>query len=319
MEFGFGLPGRGANARPEAIKALVDAGESAGFSHFSIPDHVVMPRTNDSTYPYSQSGRFPGDGRGDWLEQLTYLAYLAGITAKARLITSVMVVPHRQPVLAAKMLATADVLSGGRIVVGCGAGWLAEEFAAIQAPPFEERGRVTNEYLEIFKTLWTDAAPEYAGRYASFKDIHFEPKPVQKPHPPLWIGGESPAALRRAATYGDAWYPIGANPRFPLNTIERYRDGVARLEAACEKAGRPRDAVKLSFWANWYREDEQRRTDTGERHILSGSAQEVADDARRLRDAGVSVLLFNFERGSLDDSLAAVGRFVDEVMPLAAA
>ena len=149
------------------------------------------------------------------MEQLTTIAYLAGVTTSIKLLSSVMVLPHRSPVLTAKMLATIDVLSQGRLIVGCGVGWMEEEFEAIGAPPYAERGAVGNEYLRVFKELWTSDDPSFDGDYANFSNIAFAPKPVQQPHPPLWIGGESPPALRRAGQLGDAWYPICSNPSFP--------------------------------------------------------------------------------------------------------
>ena len=313
MEYGFGMPVRGAIAGAETVRVLAEEGEKLGYGYVSVADHIVMPRSYASTYPYSESGRIAGVETGYFMEQLTLLAHLAGLTETMRLLTSVMVVPHRQPVVAAKTLATIDVLSGGRLTLGVGAGWLAEEFVAVGAPPFAERGRVTDEYLQIFKTLWTQEAPAFQGRYHSFADIHFEPKPVQKPHPPIWVGGESPAALRRAARYGDAWYPIGANPRFPLNTLERYRAGVARLQEALRKEGRSPDALKLAFWANWYKEDTPRTTDTGERHIMTGSDREIADDIKALGDAGVSAVFFAPQRDTVDATLASMRRFRENV------
>jgi alkanesulfonate monooxygenase SsuD/methylene tetrahydromethanopterin reductase-like flavin-dependent oxidoreductase (luciferase family) len=114
-------------------------------------------------------------------------------------------------VLAAKMLSTIDVLSGGRLVVGIGAGWLQAEFDAVVGPPFAARGRVTDEYLGAFRRLWTEEAPHFEGNWIDYDGVTFEPKPVQKPHPPIWVGGESGPSLRRAAQFGGAWYPIGSN------------------------------------------------------------------------------------------------------------
>src|SRR5690606_22397255 len=127
---------------------------------------------------------------GECFDQIATLAFVAGRTSRIRLLSSVMVLPHRQPMLAAKMLATADALSGGRLIVGCGVGWMKEEFEAIGAPPFAARGRVADEYLHAFKELWTKDAPRFEGEHVRFANIAFEPKPAQKPHPPIWIGGE---------------------------------------------------------------------------------------------------------------------------------
>ena len=214
MEFGFGVPSRGPLASLENLVALAQKGEELEFDIISVSDHVVVPNSIDSTYPYNESGEFTSSVDGEYMEQLITIGYLAGVTSSIKLLTSVMVLPHRSPVLTAKMLATVDVLSQGRLIVGCGVGWMREEFEAIGAPPFEERGAVGNEYLRVFKELWTSDSPSFDGDYCSFSNISFAPKPVQQPHPPLWIGGESPPALRRAGQLGDAWYPICSNPRF---------------------------------------------------------------------------------------------------------
>jgi probable F420-dependent oxidoreductase len=255
-------------------------------------------------------------GEGDCLEQLTAMAFLAGATTRMRLLSSVMVVPHRPPMFTAKALATLDVLSQGRVTVGIGAGWMDEEFRAIGAPPFAERGKVTDEYLRIFKTLWTEDDPRFDGKYAKFENINFNPKPLQKPHPPIWVGGESPAALRRTVALGDAWYPIGSNPEFPLNTAERFSQGVARLHEEAGRAGRDPATIELAYWASWYKEGQTLTLDGGQRQLFTGSDAEVAQDIVTFRSLGVRHLLFNFARATLADSLAAMERFAHKVLPL---
>ncbi len=318
MDYGFSIPTRGALATPESIVAITRRGEELGFAMVAIPDHIVIPRRIASPYPYNPQRKMPGAEEGDCLEQLMLMSYLAAATRKIRLLTSVMVVPHRNPVFTAKALATIDVLSQGRITVGCGAGWMDEEFQAIGVPPFAERGKVTDEYLRIFKLLWTEADPRFNGSYAQFKDIVFEPKPVQKPHPPLWIGGESPAALRRVVALGDAWYPLGANPEFPLNTVERYTNAVAVLRTAALGAKRDPSSIALAYWAPWYREGRTNMLEDGRREAFTGTDEEVAQDIRAFRAVGVRHLLFNFVRSTLDGSLAAMERFAAKVLPLAA-
>ena len=223
MDFGFGLPTRGPLSAPQTLAALAAGGEDLGFTYIGVADHIVVARRIDSTYPYSETGSFTGWESGECLEQLTLLGYLAAHTTAIRLLSSVMVVPHRNPVHTAKILSTIDNLSGGRLTVGCGVGWMREEFEAIGTPPFDNRGSVSDEYIRVFKELWTSDAPTFEGKYASFSDIVFSPQPVQKPHPPIWIGGESPAALRRAARLGDAWYPIGSNPTYPCRPSGSFR------------------------------------------------------------------------------------------------
>jgi len=155
MEYAFGALAQGVFANPENLSLLAKTGEKLGFEVMWFNDHIVMPRAIGSRYPYTDSGQFNEFGEtGDYLEQLTVLSYVAAQTSRVKLLTSVMVVPYRDPVLTAKILATADVLSEGRVIVGCGAGWLREEFKALGRPPFEERGSVTEEYIRVFKNLW---------------------------------------------------------------------------------------------------------------------------------------------------------------------
>jgi probable F420-dependent oxidoreductase len=216
----------------------------------------------------------------------------------------------------AKALATIDVLSHGRVTVGCGVGWMDEEFKAVGAPPFAERGKVTDEYLRIFKTLWTEDDPRFEGKYARFQNISFLPKPVQKPYPPLWIGGESPAALRRVVALGDAWYPIGSNPEFPLDTLERYTQALSRLRDEAGRANRDPASIELAYWANWYKEGRANTLDNGQRQLFTGSDADVAGDIAAFRSLGVRHLLFNFVRSTLSESLSATERFAAQVLPL---
>ena len=316
MDYGFSIPTRGPLATRESIVALAKRGEALGFQYIAIPDHIVIPRAIASPYPYNPERKMVGAADGDCLEQLVLMAYLAAATTKIRLLTSVIVVPHRNPVHTAKALATIDVLSQGRVTVGCGAGWMDEEFKAIGVPPFAERGKVTDEYLRVFKTLWTEDDPRFSGQYANFQNISFLPKPTQTPHPPLWIGGESPAALRRVVALGDAWYPIGSNPQFPLDSVERYAQALARLRQAASDAKRDPASIDLSYWAPWYRDGHVETLPDGKRRLFTGSDAEVAQDVRALGTLGVRHLLFSFVRRNLEDSLAAMGRFAEKVLPL---
>ena len=216
MEFGFYLPNNGPTSQPDDLAEIARHGDRLGYHSMVVGDHVLVPKQIDSPYPYTVSGEFPGGEAGEYLEQLTLLTFLAGITQKIRLVPSVMIVPYRNPLLAAKILATLDVLSKGRLTLGVGVGWMEEEFQALDAPPFSQRGEVTNEYLQIFKELWTSDNPSFDGEHYQFSGINFLPKPVQKPHPPIWVGGQSRRAIRRAAQLGNGWHPVGAIPAAPL-------------------------------------------------------------------------------------------------------
>ena len=315
MEFGFGVPSRGPLASLENIVALAQKGEELGFDILTVSDHIVVPNDIDSIYPYNETGEFVSSQSGEYMEQLTTIAYLAGVTSRIKLLTSVMVLPHRAPVLTAKMLATIDVLSQGRLIVGCGVGWMEEEFEAIGAPPYAERGAVGNEYLRVFKELWTSDDPSFDGDYASFSDIAFAPKPVQQPHPPLWIGGESPPALRRAAQLGDAWYPICSNPAFPVGTIAQYAEYQSRVRANAERAGRDPATLDFAYSVNWY-DDTQAHTADGERRILTGSADQIAGDVKALEELGVNHLVLNFQGADLQATFDDLSRFTENIKPL---
>jgi alkanesulfonate monooxygenase SsuD/methylene tetrahydromethanopterin reductase-like flavin-dependent oxidoreductase (luciferase family) len=179
MLIGFNLPMSGPLSSPDTIARLAVEGEAIGYDYAAVSDHLVEPIDIHARYPYSESGEFPRGSRGDRHEQLTAVAYLAAKTSRLRFLTSVMVVPHRPAVLTAKILSTIDVLSAGRLFVGIGAGWLKEEFEAIGAPNFAERGTVTDEYLQAFRELWTAQEPRFEGRFVKFAGLFFAPKPVQ--------------------------------------------------------------------------------------------------------------------------------------------
>ena len=153
MQYGFGAPVSGALSSPDNLARIAVEGEAMGYDYTTISDHVVIPRDIEARYPYSDTGEFPGRSRGDRHEQLVAVAFVAGKTSRLRLVTSVTVVPHRPAVLQAKMLATIDVLSKGRLTFGIGAGWMKEEFEALGVPPFAERGAVTDEYLMACREL----------------------------------------------------------------------------------------------------------------------------------------------------------------------
>src|SRR5262245_57598874 len=166
MRYGFYLPTRGPVATPNDLDALVTRAEALGFHSVEIADHIVLPVKQESKYPYTTSGAFPSEG--DALEQVALTAFIAAKTRTLRLVTSVMILPHRNPVVTAKSLATIDVLSGGRLTVGVGVGWLREEFEALHAPAFDRRGAVSDEYLRIFKVLWTRSPASFAGEFYRF-------------------------------------------------------------------------------------------------------------------------------------------------------
>jgi probable F420-dependent oxidoreductase len=314
MKIGFSAPTAGPLSALDPLVRLCVGAEELGFDYGTFSDHVVIPTEIASPYPYSATGEFTNQGTGERNEQLIELAFVAARTSKLRLVTSVMVIPHRPAVLAAKQLATIDTLSGGRVVLGIGAGWMKEEFEAIGAPPFAERGKVTDEYVAAFKELWTKDKPKFSGQYVAFDKITFAPKPAQKGGIPIWVGGESGPALRRTAKYGDAWYPIPNNPAFPMDSLKRLTAGIARLRQLTAEAGRDPKSVGVTVRFPRYGEGLPAKADDGERKLFSGKPSEIAADIKALQALGVDSIDTGFGGSTVPDILAEMKKFKAEVM-----
>ena len=312
MEYGFYLPNSGAGAEPDALADIAKLGDRLGFYCMVMPDHILQPNQVNSTYPYSLTGDILAAGQsgdGEWPEQITTLAYLAGVTERIRLVTSVMIIPYRNPILTAKMLSTLDMLSKGRLILGAGVGWMEEEFELLNTEPFAERGAVTNEYLRAFIELWTKDDPKFEGKYVNFSDITFLPKPVQKPYPPIWIGGQSKPAIRRAAQIGDCWHPVGAIPAAPLEP-EELAENLVLLHQYAEKAGRDPATIQVSVKAPLYDAGDS----SGPRRRFSGSSDEVRQDVQTYADVGVTHLIFDFRTGDPKQTEDRMAQFSEEVM-----
>jgi len=312
MEYGFYLPNSGAGAEPDALTDIAKLGDRLGFYCMVMPDHILQPNQVNSTYPYSLTGDILAAGQsgdGEWPEQVTTLAYLAGVTERIRLVTSVMIIPYRNPILTAKMLSTLDMLSKGRLILGAGVGWMEEEFELLNTEPFAERGAVTNEYLRAFIELWTKDDPKFEGKYVNFSDITFLPKPVQKPYPPIWIGGQSKPAIRRAAQIGDCWHPVGAIPAAPLEP-EELAENLVLLHQYAEKAGRDPAIIQVSVKAPLYDAGDS----SGPRRRFSGSSDEVRQDVQTYADVGVTHLIFDFRTGDPKQTEDRMAQFSEEVM-----
>ena len=310
MEFGFYLPTHGPLAKRDPILEIASHAENIGFDSMVAGDHVIAPINLESQYPYSVGSEVPWDSSGEHLEMITELAFLAGITSKAKLVTSVMIVPHRNPVLTAKMLSTIDVLSGGRLVVGVGVGWLEEEFESLDTPPFNRRGKVTDEYISIFKELWSEEEPSYDGEFYSFKRLQFSPKPIQKPGPPIWVGGQSRAAIRRVVKMADAWHPVGANPASPLEPSEMAVE-IDYMDSYCEKIGRNRSEISIVLKAPVY---DKENSFGGNRRRFSGNPEQIVADIKEYENLGVSHIVLDTRSADLNKSLEKMDWLSEEVM-----
>lgn len=315
MQFGIHIGPRGCMTTRANIMALATRAEALGYDILGVADHVIAPVTTSVRYPYTADGVWPGAPTGECMDTLAMLAFLAGCTHRMKLLTSVLVVPHRHPVLTAKLISTADVLSDGRVIAGVGAGWMAEEFAALGTPPFAERGAVTDEYIRAWKTLWTEERPAMAGKYAAFENVVFEPKPVTKPHPPIWVGGESGRSLRRVAELGDGWYPVSNNAQVLLNTPDRLRAGVGRMHRAVEKAGRDPSTIDIAYV--WFLPPSWKARpgpDGAGRQMFSGSADDMLEDIATMADIGVRNCIFYLQRPTIEATLDLQQRFAEDVL-----
>ncbi len=314
MKFGVHFGSRGVAGEPDSLKAVAQAAEALGFDHFGMSDHVVVATEVESAYPYAASGKFFAQDSGVSLEQVTALSFVAAATSRIRLLTSVLVLPHRHPVLAAKMLATVDTLSKGRLTVGVGVGWMAEEIALLGGPPFAERAAASDEYIQAFRELWTAADPAMSGRHAAFERLKFAPKPVQNPAMPIWVGGESKPARRRAGRLGDGWYPVAANPKAPLDAPALFRAGLDEVQAAAESVGRAPEALEAALLAIYSRVGEEQAGREGGRRAFTGSAASIVDDIGRFADAGMTQFLIGGDGDDLAGTLKRMETFSAQVI-----
>jgi probable F420-dependent oxidoreductase len=208
--------------RFEQMAAVARRAEDLGFESVWLPEHLVLPTQFTSRYPYSSDGVPPIRPDAPHLDPLILLTHLAAATSKIRLGTNIYLLPLRHPLATARAVMSLDVLSAGRVTLGVGVGWLEEEFRAAGLE-FQTRAARTRECVRALKALWTDSEPEFHGRFFDFGPVKFEPKPVQKPHPPIVFGGESEAALRRAADLGDGWYGVGHSPASAVRQAVKLR------------------------------------------------------------------------------------------------
>ena len=287
MNFGVWIPNCRHLATPEIIRSAGVRAEQLGYDAVWVSDHVVVPRANIANFGETV------------FDPLVTLGVLAGATGRVRLGTTVLIVPYRNAVVTAKMVASLDALSGGRVVLGIGAGWLAAE-SAILGVPFAERGAMTDEHLREMQELWTSRAPSFAGKYSSFADLVFEPRPVQRPHPPVWVGGHSRAALRRTAEFGAAWHPINRPPA-------ELRAGRAELARICQARGRATaPALTLRNDIRVLGPGESAPPSAHGGRVLAGDAAALVDQLAELADCGVEHLVLEF--------LAADGPELDRQM-----
>jgi probable F420-dependent oxidoreductase len=308
MDFGLHLPASSAAVTAEDLVRFAQQAEALGFYCLTVADHIVVPKDISVPYPYTIDGKYPGAGYH--LETLTTMSFLAGATKRIRFATSVMIAPYRNPILTAKMLSSLDVLSNGRVIVGLGVGWMKEEFNNLQTPPFEDRGKVTDEYIKAFRELWTSDNPSFQGKYCNFSNVVFLPKPVQKPTIPIWIGGHSKQAIRRAARLGDGWHPIGGVPTIPLEPEDIAKD-ISMLREHAENAGRDPKTIRVALKGSLF--DREKQIAPRKRRRFIGDAEEIASDIRAYRAVGVDTMIFDVRRPSIAETLERMEWMAKEV------
>jgi probable F420-dependent oxidoreductase len=258
MKFGLMFVNAGPFAFPEMLTHLAQTAERVGVESLWTVEHVVIPVGYASTYPYDPSGKIQAPDQVPIPDPLVALGYVAAVTTRIRLATGIIILPQRHPLYVAKEVATLDVLSHGRVILGIGVGWLAEEFQALGIP-FEERAARTAEMVRALRSLWKDEAEPFQGKFYRWPKVESHPKPVQKPGVPIVVGGHTELAARRAARYGDGFFPgVAEEPKL--------KELLAIMRDECAKLGRDPATIEIS----------------------AGRANPDPDGVKRLRELGVS-------------------------------
>jgi probable F420-dependent oxidoreductase len=283
VDFGIIFANTGNATTADGAVALATIAEENGFESLWTVEHVVVPAGYKSPYPYSPTGRMPGPEESPIPDPLIWLTWIAAATKSLRLATGILILPQRQPAVLAKEVATLDVLSGGRVILGIGVGWLEEEFDALGVP-FASRGARTDEYIEALRVLWRDPESTYHGRFVDFDRVKSYPKPAQEGGVPISVGGHTEAAARRAGRLGDEFFPGVATP-------EQLAALTAVMRKAAIDAGRDPDSIG----------------------ITAGGAMDV-DGVKRLADMGVTRLVIPNLGGSPEGWKAALGAFGQNVI-----
>jgi probable F420-dependent oxidoreductase len=290
MEIGCHLPTQGPLATREAVETFARESEQRQVASLWVSDHVIFPRTATGSYP---GGRFPHPPDKAYLDPVITLAAAAMCTTRAQLGASVFVLGHRHPIVMAKMLATIDALSQGRLIVGVGVGWWKEELEMLGAP-FHARGRQADEMLRVFKALWTEDNPNFQGEFYKIQNLGFAPKP--RPLPPIWVGGDSPGAFKRVVTLGDGWHATSKTPT-------QFAEALGRLKTAADKAGRRLETIELSL----------RFTLTDD--LLGKGPQAVVDLLGEYQRLGLSHVVLEFRRDDLKRMLEILDVVTKSIRP----
>jgi probable F420-dependent oxidoreductase len=284
VRIGVSLPNVGLDHAKDTLMPVAEAADRLGFDSVWAAHHVALPYERDSQYPYQRSGTEVAMSPGmQWLDPIVTLSAIAAVTERVRLGTSVFVLPYREPVTLAAEIAALDVLSEGRFVFGVGVGWMREEFEAIGVPP-NERGARTDEHLEALKVLWSEDPASFDGRYTRFENIVLATTPRTAGGPPIWIGGNTEPALRRALRYGSGWHGFEVFP----DEIAAIKNDLARLG---DQLGRDPGELELSVARGLMPPGREEESFIPERRMLGGSAEAIVDELGSYAEAGVGMVL----------------------------
>ncbi len=306
MKLGVFLPISGRATGPDTLMEAARSAEAQGFDAVWSADRVVTPWTIKTSYPYSENHEFIVPPDRPFLDSFTCLAFLAACTEKIMLGISVLVLPYRHPLYWTRVAASIERLSRGRLIMGVGVGWMEEEFEALGVS-FKDRGRMTDEQLQILSSLWTEEHISYNGQFYRFQDLAFYPKPVQQPRIPIWVGGEGSAAQRRTAKYGDAWFPY-----YVAITPAELRAGYENTLRLAAEAGRDPAQVKLTCCLGI---EVTREPVPQDESRLRGSPEQLVEALRAYRDIGVEHIALQFIVPRWPDRVEQIERFAQEVMP----
>lgn len=306
MKLGVFLPVSGRAAVPEVLTDAAQQAERLGFDSVWAAERMVNPWEMTTRYPYKADDVWFVPPESPFLETLTALTFLAGVTKKVALGSAVIVLPYRHPLFTARVATSIDTLSHGRLILGVGIGWMPEEFEALGVN-FKDRAGMSEEQLQIFNKLWSEDRPSFDGRHYRFEPVAVNPVPVQKPRFPIWIGGESAAAQRRAALYADAWFSYFVKIT-AADLLTRY----AQVREWAADAGRSPDAVKLCCVRPIDVTDEPvpQADDT-----LRGTPEQLLEALKAYRDIGVEHMALQFMRGRWPERRAQIERFGNDVLP----
>ena len=306
MDLGVFLPISGRAAGPDTLKEAACQAEALGFDSVWTADRIVIPWEIKTSYPYSEGERFIVPPDRPFLEPLTCLAFLSGCTQKILLGMSVLVLPYRHPLYWAKVATTIDQLSKGRLILGVGVGWMTEEFEALGAS-FQERGKVSDEQLEVLKQLWEEERSSFEGLYYRFDNIAFYPKPYQKPHLPIWVGGEGERAQRGAAAHGDAWFPY-----FVKITPKELRRRFDNIRQWATESGRDADQIRFACCPPI---EVSAKPVSQEEDRLRGMPQQLGEALARYQKIGVDHIALQFMVPHYPERMEQIERFAREVLP----